>query len=377
MAKKNAVSSSVRPFYAYDESASLIRQEYEAHQALFNAQPAIVQRFLEAQARALADVIVESRGQARFMLPDRVMLKPSQSNLSQIPTDQREQLAGGIMGRITRSDIRIALRQRLSELEQSSNQAIVVSAILVRHTTAIHMVHNMLPSGRKVKYVAAEGEEIPSLPEASLLEPESAITATTDAIAEDGGSDEGRGELLVPFVPAARRFYLPQWVAFGGSGELLVGSVTEAEAHVTSMQRYLMVLHAAVGLASYMVADEEYQQKRYGMLGQLINQGRALARYQTEEIIQTIQQRAKANDLNRGLSLDLPYFDDQDLVLKTYFFEIIPAGRVMFVPAFVVRSAREESAKIAQDTRLSPSTRKHLLSELRLLETAFEAQKRY
>jgi hypothetical protein len=375
MAKKNSVSINSQPFFADDESTSQIKQEYDAHQVLFNVQPAIVQRFVEAQALSLADVLVASRGQARFTLPDRVITKIGNSNPAQVPADQREQLAGGIMGRITRNDIRTALRQRLSELEQSSNQAVAISAMLIRYATAIHMVHNMLPSGRMVNYIAGEGEEIPSLPEVGLLEPESAITATTDAIAEEGGADEGRGELLVPFVPAARRFYLPQWVAFGSQGELLVGSVTEAEAHVSSMQRYLMVLHAAVGLASFMVVDDEYQQKRYGMLGQLINQGRALARYQTGEIIATIQRRAKANDLNRGLSLDLPFFDDQDLVLKTYYFEIIPAGRVMFVPAFVVRAVREESAKIAQDTRLSPSTRKHLLGEMRFLEAEFETQK--
>jgi hypothetical protein len=43
----------------------------------------------------------------------------------------------------------------------------------------------------------------------------------------------------------------------------------------------------------------------------------------------------------------------------------------MFVPAFVVRAAREQEAKVAQDTRLSHSTRKHLLSELSMLEGAF------
>ena len=103
----------------------------------------------------------------------------------------------------------------------------------------------------------------------------------------------GRGELLVPYVPAARRFYLPQWVAFDEEDRLLVKSSNEAEAHVASMQRFLAMLHAAVALAPYIVADEEYQQKRYGMLGQLVNQGRALARYETGEIIRTIQQRAR------------------------------------------------------------------------------------
>jgi hypothetical protein len=372
MANKNSKSTSLQPFMVDEIGESQIKKEYAERQELFNAQPAIVQRFLEAQARSLADVILERHSQARFKLPDRVTIKPGSTATVSVPQGQRDQMAGGIKDKITRSDIRIALRQRLSELEQSSSQAVAVSAMLIRHATAMHMVHNMLPAGRMVRYTAAEGEEIPSIPEGDLLAPESAITAKTDAIAEEGGTEEGRGELLVPFVPAARRFYLPQWVAFGNQGELLVNSVEEAEAHVGSMQRFLAVLHAAVGLASYMVVDDVYQQKRYGMLGQLVNQGRALANYQTNEIISTIKRRAKAGDLNRGLSLDLPYFNDQDLVIDSYNFEIIPAGRIMFIPAFVVRAAREESAKVAQDTRLSPSTRKHLLGELRLLEQVFE-----
>ena len=130
----------------------------------------------------------------------------------------------------------------------------------------------------------------------------SAITATTDAIAEEGASDEGRGEVLVPFAEAARQFYLPQWVAFDQSDRLLVNSVQDAEAHVASMQRFTEVLHLARGFAPYIVADEQYQQKRYGMLGQLVNQGRALARYETREIIDTIKDRAAHNDLNRSLT---------------------------------------------------------------------------
>jgi hypothetical protein len=234
------------------------------------------------------------------------------------------------------------------------------------------MVHNMLPSGRTVQYTVAEGEEIPSIPVQGDLEPESAITAATDAIVtEEERGEAGRGALLVPYVEAARRFYLPQWVAFDDERHLLVGGVNEAEADIASMQRYLSVLHAAVGMAPYMVADEEYQRKRYGILGQLVNQGRALARYEVDEIIRTIQRRAASHDLNRGLTLSLPYFNDQTLAMENYSFEVIPAGRIMFVPAFVVRAAREQEAKIAQDTRLSQSTRKHLLAELATLEKAF------
>jgi hypothetical protein len=286
----------------------------------------------------------------------------------------REQMSGGLLDRMTRTDIGAALRQRLSELEASSNRAVAISAGLIRFTTAHFMVYSMLPSGRTVVYKTVEGEEIPSIPVEDETQPASAITATTDAIveSEDGTIEEGRGELLVPFVPAARRFFLPQWVAFDENDHLLVNSTREAEAHIASMQRYVEVLHTSVGLAPYMIADEIYQQKRYGILGQLVNQGRALARYQTQEIIKTIRRRASSQALNRGLSLSLPYFDDQELRLKTRDFEVVPGGRIMFVPAFVVRAARQEQVKVAQDTRLDPATRKHLLAELQTLEKAFE-----
>ena len=176
----------------------------------------------------------------------------------------------------------------------------------------------------------------------------------------------------MPYVAYARQFYLPQWVALDDRDHLLVNSINEAEAQLASMQRYLNVLHIALSLTPYIVADDEYQQQRYGMLGQLINQGRALARYETIDIVETIKRRAARHELNRGLSLSLPYFDDQTLTMELNNFEVIPAGRIMFVSAFVVRAVREEQAKISEDTRLSASTRKYLLAELKMLEEAFE-----
>jgi hypothetical protein len=353
-----------------------LRQEHDSRQVLFEAQLPIVQRFLEVQARQLAEAVVQRLPRARFTLPDRVVVgatEHSEGQVLPIPPESREQAVGGWFERLTRTDGSMMLRQRLAELAQSSNRAIAASAELVRYAIVVHMVHAMLPDGRSVVYVSAEDEEIPTIPLESGLEPASAITAATDAIAEEGEAEreEGRGQLQVPYAPAARRFYLPQWVAFDDANDLLVNSVEEAEAHIASMQRFLAVLHMAVSIAPYMVADQDYQRKRYGMLGQLINQGRALARYKTSEIIRTIQQRAAARDLNRGLSLSLPYFDDQALQVRTHDMLVIPAGRIMFVPAFVVRAAREEQAKVAQDTRPSPSTRKHLLAELKVLEEAF------
>lgn len=353
--------------------ASRLREEFSEKQILFNAQPAIIQRFLEAQARQIADALIEHRPQTKFTLPDRIVAEIPQIDQPatiSVPSTSREQNVGGLGNRLTRQDVREALRHRLNELEQSPDHAISTSASLLRYSAAVHMVHNMLPSGRSVTYRPDEDEDIPTIP-TDDLEPESAITQASDAIAEEGSADEGRGNLQVPFVPAARRFYLPQWISFDNGGKLLVGSVKEAEANLASMQRFIDILHAASSIAPYIIADLEYQKKRYGMLGQLINQGRALARYKTQDIIHTIQGRAKLGTLNRGLSLSLPYFDDQELRLNITTFEVIPAGRIMFIPAFVVRAAREEAAKRIQDTRFNPSTRKHLIAGLQMLEAAF------
>lgn len=376
MEKSNSQFVSSIQFTKNDEgSVSLLKQEYESQQSLFEIQSKLIQQFLESQASQLAEAVIQNLPQIRFTLPDKVNVqreKDQEKTSYQIPQESREQLAGGLIDRLTRTGARNALRQRLSELEQSPDKGISIASLLIKHALVLHMVYGMLPSGRTVTYLSAPGEEIPSIPKADDLEAESAITAASDAIVEENQQETYRGELLVPFVPYARRFYLPQWVAFDDRDNLLVNSVTEAEAHIASMQRFLNVLHTAVSIAPYIVVDKEYQRKRYGMLGQLVNQGRAFARYQTKEIIRTIKRRAAANDLNRGLSLSLPYFDDQELQLKTHFFEIIPGGRIMFVPAFVVRAARREHAMVAQDTRLNPSTRQHLLEELSLLEQAFE-----
>jgi len=347
-------------------------KEYKEQEALFRAQPSIVQRFLEAQARQIADVFIQRGSRVRFSLPDRVITgMDGRSADLNVPQILREQWVGGLRERFTGTDVHTTLRERLTQLEQSPDRAVGLSAQLIRHATAMHMVYNMLPSGRSVTYMPEEDEDVPTIPISDAIEPASAITASTDAIAEEGKAEDGRGSLLVPYVPAARRFYLPQWVAFDDKDKLLVNSVTEAEAHVASMQRFLTVIFAARSLAPYMVADEEYQRKRYGMLGQLINQGRALARYQTRDIIHAIEQRVAAQSLNRGLSLSLPYFDDQELKIDIYHFVVIPAGRIMFVPSFVVRAAREEEVKVDQDTRFNTSTRKHLLMELKMLEAAF------
>ena len=345
-----------------------LQQEYETQKVQFESQPAIVQHFLEGQAQIIADALISKTSQMHFTLPDHVatqITQVGQIGTITIPEAQRQNIVGGFF----QHDVREVLTQRLNELERSADQAIAVSAGLLRYATAVHMVHDLLPAGRTVIYRADDDEQIPTIPMEDHA-PESAITQMNDAIVEEGNNGD-RGDLQTPFVPAARKFFLPQWVAFDDAGKLLVGSEKEAEAYVQSMQRYVMILHHALSLVPYISASEEYQLKRYGILGQLINQGRALANFKTEQIICTIKARAEKQALNRGLGITLPYFNDQSLEMEKSDLEVIPAGRIMFVPAFVVRASRGEQAKVAQDTRLNSSTRKHLLAQLKALDVAF------
>jgi hypothetical protein len=195
-----------------------LTEEYERQQALFLAQPAILQRFLEAQGKQIAEAVVDGAMQVRFSLPDRVafpLVDVERPAVVTIPQNQRVYTAGSLLSRLRKAELYKELRHSLNELEQSPDRAVSVAAGLLRHAAVMHMVHNMLPAGRSVSYKLADEEEtIPSVPEEEGLKPESAITAATDAIVEEEKTEEGRGQLLVPFFPYARKFYLPQWVGF-------------------------------------------------------------------------------------------------------------------------------------------------------------------
>jgi predicted O-linked N-acetylglucosamine transferase (SPINDLY family) len=158
---------------------------------------------------------------------------------------------------------------------------------------------------------------------------------------------------------------------------VLAEAVNEAERLMAAMQQDLAILDMAVALAPYVVADADFQHKRFRIVGQLIQQGRALAQFQVREIIQSIQLWAASNLLDRGLSLSLPYFDDHALEMRCWQFQVIPAGRTLFSPAFMVRAVWLEQEKLSRYPCLSPSTRKHLLEEFNSLERAFDGAAGY
>src|SRR5664279_3555558 len=96
---------------------SQLRDEFGEKQALFNTQPAIIQRFIEAQARQIADALTEHRPQARFTLPDRIVTEMPQIDQPatiSVPPQVREQRIGSFRNQLTRLDVKEALRHRLN-----------------------------------------------------------------------------------------------------------------------------------------------------------------------------------------------------------------------------------------------------------------------
>jgi hypothetical protein len=102
-----------------------------------------------------------------------------------------------------------------------------------------------------------------------------------------------------------------------------------------------------------------------------IARGRELARLGLEEAVAEIRRRASAGLLNRGLSLSLPYFDGRALELRHREISVVPRGRVLFVPAFVVLACGREVDAVRRDPALDETTRQHLVEALQWLADAF------
>ncbi len=99
--------------------------------------------------------------------------------------------------------------------------------------------------------------------------------------------------------------------------------------------------------------------------------GRELARLELEEIVAKTKRWGASGRLNRGLRVSLPYFDDGAAEMRWLDLDIIPPGRVLFVPAFVVLGAYRGAQTVRQNPKLSDSTREHVLSLLCELQQAF------
>ena len=133
---------------------------------------------------------------------------------------------------------------------------------------------------------------------------------------------------------------------------------------------------SAESLAAPLPASTEESftaQRRTRVEHDVIQRGRALAHLAAEDMISEIKLRAARHLLDRGLRLSLPYFDDRRMAVRHWEFTIIPKGRILFVPAFVVLAAEREIVRVRTHREFTETTRAQLLTELQLLAAAFSS----
>lgn len=318
-----------------DPSLRQLRESRVREGLLFHNQSGETQLHLQQQAARIAAALVEGKGEIHFRLPERILWpepRNGEEYAVEVPAEFRDQRVAGFLNRIPIKDVRSAFRNRLSQLENSGYSGVQVCAGLLRFAVVRHIVHDLIPEELAAGLPAAIADPV---------SPQAGETFRPDGMMEDSK---------------------------------LADFIKDAEGSIIRLRLGLNTLHQAVSLAPYMYADEEYQTKRDILLARLLPLGHAVADCHVRDIVRTIRRRAAANDLNRGLWLSVPYFDDRALELKMHEFEVIPPGRTMFVPAFVVIAAAREQEKIGQENSLSPSTRVHLLAELKSLEQAFDTR---
>ena len=332
-----------------DSATSELRQEYLVQQRLLLAQPASICQQLESQSADLAKAIDTRLRRVHYRLPESVCIptKGQQSDVNYLPARYRTMSIGSFFNYLVPLDLPSALKVQLSNLEKSSIPAVSATAQLLRSALVFYLVHNHLPAGQDVQYSAEFDDDIPNIP-----------------VCHQGDYPSTSNE-------PGQGFFMPHMVVIDEHQHLLAANVQAAEAVLNNLAHYLSILNEVSHLAPYMVVDEEYQRKRYGILGQLVNQGRALAYYEVDQICITIKHRFESHNLDRGFSLRLPYFNDQTLALELYDFDVVPSGRLMFVPAFLVLAVRNQGAKIIQEPCFNRTTRLNLVRELYTIERAF------
>jgi hypothetical protein len=308
---------------AADPSIRQLRESLLQGEAASHRQPAETRSLLQEQGGRIGAALLTRSGELEFRLPP-VVVAPEGDPPLEVPADFQAQRVAGLWKRAAGRDVRTAFRSRLSQLDLSGYLAVRIASGLLRHAAARAVVDELVSPA--------------------------ALPAAPDS--EPAGME----------VPSVRRPVEPP----------APERIRESEEAVRRLREALTGLQQAVSLSPCFIADETYQLKRNVLTGRLAAHGHTLAHLQLCRIAGKIIGRSSRRDLDRGLALSLPFFNDRTLDMDLYDFEVIPAGRTMFVPAFVALAARREQEKVERADSLTPSTRMHLLAALQCLERAFD-----
>lgn len=308
--------------------------EGEQKWVLWRNQTKEVQQYFVAQAERILHAIQENTSSLEFSLPEKVVLVDPFTHAYReeaIPGRYRRQIIGNHLFQRGNSTLSNVL-QRLSDLQGSAHLSLSLSASILRYWIA-RLWLNQIP----------EGEPIPE--------------------------SHKEGTLSQDTLETQR--YFPQWQMFNSQGEPLFSTREEAEQRIAAIESALQSLLSAMAIDPAIVEEEPFRSRYAALIAQWTEQGRAYSEYLTRVIISTIRQRENQHTLNRGLTVHLPYFDDQLLEIKYLDLEVVPPGRIAFEEVFLIQAAQRAKQRVSKDPKLSLTTRQHLLEELKLLETSF------
>jgi hypothetical protein len=158
---------------------------------------------------------------------------------------------------------------------------------------------------------------------------------------------------------------------FDVHGHLLT-STDAAYSGVQLLADYVQTLHTAEKLFTGWQADPHFDDLYSSLTLRLMGQGRALAQYDVQVLIDELFARWHKGEIARGLTLTFYYLDEGSFQLKHYRLEVIPPSRIPFQPELVVGACRIEQQRVRKYSEVSQNTRWQLVALLDLIIQAFE-----
>jgi len=180
---------------------------------------------------------------------------------------------------------------------------------------------------------------------------------------------------LLTSLPGSADLYT-NYTPFNKQGQLIVADHTTADALLAQLSQYMDRLHMAEQLYPGWTTHGLYNKVSTLLTTHFVEQGRALANSYTREIVSEIRQHWQAGKIARGLTLFIPYLDERRCRMEKYKVVVIPTGRILFRPEFIIGACRVSQHHVRKDPELSQATRWQLLSQLDSIIQAFETELR-
>lgn len=153
--------------------------------------------------------------------------------------------------------------------------------------------------------------------------------------------------------------------------ERLLVSESLAGPRVQGLIRYVKWLRIAGQLYPPWTTSDRYNDLFSHLTALLTQQGRALARLYTNQLIEEVRTGWKTGEIARGLTLFVPYLDERTYQIARYSVIVTPGGRIPFRPQFIVSACRVAEREVRTHTAFTQSTRWQLLARLDQILQAF------